>query len=97
MEIALESGADDIINNEDGSVDIICQPENFLGLKEALDAAGLHAEMAEVSMRPATLTTVDAKDAEKIIRLIDVLEELDDVQDVYSNADFPEEALENIS
>jgi transcriptional/translational regulatory protein YebC/TACO1 len=48
-------------------------------------------------MRPATLAEVDAKDAEKIIRLIDVLEELDDVQDVYSNADFPEEALENIS
>jgi len=97
MEIALESGADDIINNEDGSLDVICQPENFLGLKEALDAADLHAEIAEVSMRPATLAEVDAKDAEKIIRLIDALEELDDVQDVYSNADFPEEALENIS
>jgi YebC/PmpR family DNA-binding regulatory protein len=97
MEVALESGADDIINNEDGSVDIVCEPESFLALKEALDNADLQSEIAEVSMRPATLTAVDAKDAEKIIRLIDVLEELDDVQDVYSNADFPDEALENIS
>ncbi len=97
MEIALESGADDIVNNEDGSVDVICQPDAFVGLQEALNNAGLEASFAEVSMRAGTMAAVSDKDAEKIIRLIDVLEELDDVQNVYSNADFPEGVLENIS
>jgi len=97
MEIALESGADDIVNNDDGSVDIICQPDAFVGLQEALNNAGLEASFAEVSMRAGTMAAVSDKDAEKIIRLIDVLEELDDVQNVYSNADFPEGVLENIS
>lgn len=97
MEIALESGADDIVSSEAGSVDVICTPDAFLGVKEALEKADLNAAIAEISMRASTLTAVDTKDAEKIIRLIDVLEELDDVQDVYSNADFPDEALENLS
>ena len=97
MEIALESGAEDIVNNEDGSTDVICTPDMFLSIKQALEQADLSADLAEVAMRPSTLTAVDTKDAEKIIRLIDVLEELDDVQEVYSNADFPEEALENLS
>ena len=97
MEIALESGADDIVNNDDGSLDVVCQPDAFVGLQDALNDAGLAASFAEVSMRPGTMATVSDKDAEKIIRLIDVLEELDDVQNVYSNADFPEGVLENIS
>ena len=97
MEIALESGADDIVNNDDGSVDVLCEADAFVSLKEALKAAGLEPSYAEVSMRATTLAAVDLKDAEKIIRLIDVLEELDDVQDVYSNADFPQEALENMN
>jgi len=97
MEIALESGAEDIVNNEDGSIDVICQPEDFVSLKEALETAELEASFAEVSMRAGTMAAVSDKDAEKIIRLIDVLEELDDVQNVYSNADFPESVLENLS
>ncbi|MEM8844952.1 MAG: YebC/PmpR family DNA-binding transcriptional regulator [Pseudomonadota bacterium] len=97
MEIALDSGGDDILNNEDGSVDVICDPDSFVSLKEALTEAGLEANFAEVSMRASTLAAVDVKEAEKIIRLIDVLEELDDVQEVYSNADFPDEALENMN
>ena len=97
MEIALESGGEDIVNNDDGSIDVICQPEDFLSLKEALEAAELEASFAEVSMRAGTMAEVSDKDAEKIIRLIDVLEELDDVQNVYSNADFPESVLENLS
>ena len=97
MEIALESGADDIVNNDDGSVDVVCQPDAFVGLQDALNEAGLAASFSEVSMRAGTMATVSEKDAEKIIRLIDVLEELDDVQNVYSNADFPEGVLENIS
>ncbi len=97
MEVALDSGGDDIVNNDDGSVDVICQPEEFIALKEALEAADLSASFAEVSMRAGTMAEVSDKDAEKIIRLIDVLEELDDVQNVYSNADFPESVLENLS
>jgi len=97
MEVALESGADDIVNNDDGSVDVICQPDAFLGLQESLKQAELEASFAEVSMRAGTMAAVSDKDAEKIIRLIDVLEELDDVQNVYSNADFPEGVLENMS
>ncbi len=97
MEVALESGGDDIVYNEDGSIDVICKPDTFIALKEALVDAGLEPSYSEVSMRASTLAAVDVKDAEKIIRLIDVLEELDDVQDVYSNADFPQEALENMN
>tara|TARA_R110002096_G_scaffold125470_8_gene271049 strand:- start:1153 stop:1899 length:747 start_codon:yes stop_codon:yes gene_type:complete len=97
MEIALESGGEDIVNNDDGSIDVICQPEDFVALKEALEAADLKASFSEVSMRAETMAEVSDKDAEKIIRLIDVLEELDDVQNVYSNADYPESVLENLS
>jgi YebC/PmpR family DNA-binding regulatory protein len=97
MEIALESGGEDIVNNDDGSIDVICQPEEFIALKEALQVAELEASYAEISMRAGTMAGVSDKDAEKIIRLIDVLEELDDVQNVYSNADFPESVLENLS
>ncbi len=97
MEVALESGADDIVNNDDGSVDVICQPDTFMQLQEALKQAELEASFAEVSMRPGTMAAVSDKDAEKIIRLIDVLEELDDVQNVYSNADFPDTVLQSMS
>lgn len=97
MEVALESGADDLVNNDDGSVDVLCQPDVFVDLQQALKEADLKASFAEVSMRAGTMAEVDAKDAEKIIRLIDALEELDDVQNVYSNADFPEGVLENMS
>lgn len=97
MEVALESGGEDIVNNDGGSIEVICQPENFVALKEAFAEAGLEASYAEVEMRPGTMTEVNDEDAEKIICLIDVLEELDDVQNVYSNADFPDSVLESLS
>lgn len=97
MEVALESGGDDIVNNDDGSIDVVCQPESFTALQDALKAAGLEASFAEISMRADIMAAVSDKDAEKIIRLIDILEELDDVQNVYSNADLPEEVLEKLS
>lgn len=97
MEVALDAGGDDLINNVDGSVDIICEPDGFVLLKEALAAAELEANFAEVAMRPSTTAELTDKDAEKLIRLIDVLEELDDVQNVYSNADFSEDLLESLS
>ena len=97
MEITLEAGGEDLVTNDDGSIDVICEPDAFVTLKEALQAADLEASFAEVSMRAGTMAAVSDKDAEKIIRLIDILEELDDVQNVYSNADFPESVLENLS
>lgn len=97
MESALEAGADDVISNEDGSVDVLTAPENFEAVKSALSAARLVPEDAEVTMRAGTSTSLEQDDAEKLIRLIERLEDLDDVQNVYSNADISEEILEKIA
>ena len=97
MEAAMEAGADDIVTNDDGSVDVITSPEDFLSIKEALIEAGFEAEISEVTMDAENKTELDAKGAEKMLRLIDVLEDLDDVQDVYSNADISEEVMAQLA
>ena len=89
----LEAGADDVVSNDDSSVDVLTLPETFIEIKEALQGAGLEPEQAEVTMRAANTTALDLDDAEKMIRLLDRLEDLDDVQNVYSNADISEEIL----
>ncbi|MHB1949253.1 MAG: YebC/PmpR family DNA-binding transcriptional regulator [Gammaproteobacteria bacterium] len=97
MEIALEAGADDIIVNDDKSIDLTTSPEAFLNVKNAMTAAGLNPVHAEVTFAAATNVAVDDKEtAEKIMRLTDMLEDLDDVQEVYSNADIAEEVLAEI-
>ncbi|MGZ8186496.1 MAG: YebC/PmpR family DNA-binding transcriptional regulator, partial [Methylobacter sp.] len=96
MEAALEAGAEDIISNDDGSVDVMTTPENYLAVKEALIAAGFEPDNAEVTMQAATMTELDAEGAEKMMRLIDRLEDLDDVQNVYSNADISDEIMEGL-
>lgn len=96
MEAALEAGADDVLTNEDSSVDVLTLPEQFIAVKEAMTSAGLEPEEAEVTMRAAITTSLDLDDAEKMIRLLERLEELDDVQNVYSNADISEEILEQL-
>jgi transcriptional/translational regulatory protein YebC/TACO1 len=93
MEAALEAGADDVLSNDDSSVDVLTQPEQFIGVKAAMASAGLEPEQAEVTMRAANTTSLDLDDAEKMIRLLERLEDLDDVQNVYSNADISEEIL----
>ncbi len=93
MEAALEAGANDVLTNDDGSVDVLTAPEGFVNVKEAMIAAGFEPEQAEVTMRAENTTPLDRDDAEKMIRMIDVLEELDDVQDVYSNADIADDIL----
>jgi YebC/PmpR family DNA-binding regulatory protein len=93
MEAALEAGADDVVTNDDGSIDVMTSPENYLAIKEALIAAGFEPDNAEVTMQASTHTELDAEDAEKMLRLIDRLEDLDDVQNVYSNADISEEIV----
>lgn len=93
MEAALEAGADDVISNDDGSIDVVTSPENFMDVKDALTAAGLAADNAEITMNPATSVDLELEDAEKVMRLVDMLEDLDDVQNVYSNADFSDEVM----
>ncbi|MGJ0514496.1 MAG: YebC/PmpR family DNA-binding transcriptional regulator [Methylomicrobium sp.] len=93
MEAALEAGANDVITNDDGSIDVMTSPEDYLAVKEALIAAGFTPDNAEVTMQASTQTELDAEDAEKMLRLIDRLEDLDDVQNVYSNADISEEIV----
>ncbi|HHH44120.1 MAG TPA: YebC/PmpR family DNA-binding transcriptional regulator [Gammaproteobacteria bacterium] len=93
MEAALEAGANDVVSNDDGSIDVLTSPEDFVSVREAMVAAGFEPEQAEVTMRAENTTPLNRADAEKMIRLIDVLEELDDVQEVYSNADISAEIL----
>ena len=86
MELALETGAQDIINNEDGSVEVLTSPEDFSMIKEALTKANFIPVSAEVQMLPSNYIDVHGDDAENVAKLIDMLEDLDDVQKVYSNA-----------
>ena len=94
MEAALESGADDVMTNEDGSIDVMTTPESYLAVKEALVTAGFEPDNAEVTMQAATMAELEAEDADKMMKLIDRLEDLDDVQNVYSNADISDEIME---
>jgi len=93
MEAALEAGAEDVVSNDDGSIDVMTSPEDYLTVKEAMIEAGFEPESSEVIMQADNLMELDIKDAEKVLRLVDVLEDLDDVQSVYSNADVSEEVL----
>lgn len=97
MEVALEAGAEDVVTNDDGSVDVMTTPEAFGEVKDALAAAGLQAESAEVTMQAATNVSLDGKDAATMIKLIDMLDDLDDVQNVYSNADISDDVLAQIN
>ncbi|MDO9238595.1 MAG: YebC/PmpR family DNA-binding transcriptional regulator [Methylicorpusculum sp.] len=97
IEAALEAGVDDVVTNEDGSIDVMTTPENYLEVKESLIASGFVPENSEVTMQAATQANLDQNDAEKLLRLIDRLEDLDDVQNVYSNADISEEIMNNLS
>jgi YebC/PmpR family DNA-binding regulatory protein len=93
MDVALEAGADDVVSEEDGSIEVLTSPDDFTAVNDALKKAGLTAVNAEITMRADLLTTLDNETAEKLLRLIDVLEDLDDVQEVYSNADIPIEVI----
>ncbi len=87
IEVALEAGAEDVVSNDDGSVDVLSGWQDFAAVKAAMTAAGLTPEHAEVAMIPLTTVAPDAESAVAVITLIDQLEDLDDVQNVYTNAD----------
>lgn len=91
MEAALDAGADDVVTNDDGSIEVITAPYGFTEVKARLEAAGFKAEMGEVTMRPQNVTELSSEDGAKMQRLIDALEDLDDVQEVYTTAEFDEE------
>ena len=93
MEAALEAGAEDIVNNDDESIEVLTTPSSFSEIFEAMQSAGLEPENAEVTMRADALASLSVDEAEKMLKLLDMLEELDDTQNVYSNADFPDEVL----
>jgi len=93
MEAALDAGAEDVVSNDDGSVDVLTSPNDFSAVNEAITAAGLEPELAEVTMKASLDATLEEDDAGKMFKLLETLEDLDDVQNVYSNADIPEEIL----
>ncbi len=97
MEAALEAGAEDVVNNEDGSFDVLASAEDFTAVREAIVGADLTPEQAEVTMRPSTNVALGPDEARQMLRMLDMLEDLDDVQQVYSNADIPDEILAEIA
>jgi YebC/PmpR family DNA-binding regulatory protein len=86
MEVALDSGADDVITGDDGAIEVLTPPAAFEQVKNALSAAGLNAELAEVTFRPENTIEIEGDDAVKMQKILDVLEDLDDVQEIYHNA-----------
>ncbi|MCX7891265.1 MAG: YebC/PmpR family DNA-binding transcriptional regulator [Burkholderiales bacterium] len=86
MEAALEAGAEDVVTNEDGSIEVLCAPGDFQKVQEGLVKAGLKPDVAEVTMRASTETVLTGEDGARMQKLLDALESLDDVQDVYTTA-----------
>ena len=86
MEAALDAGAEDVVANDDRSIEVLCAPSDFAKVQAALEKAGLKADAAEVTMKPLNETALAGADAEKMRALLDALEELDDVQNVYTTA-----------
>jgi YebC/PmpR family DNA-binding regulatory protein len=90
MEVALEAGAEDVVSDTDGTVEVICAAPDFEAVKAALEAADLTPELAEVTMRAENSIELNGDDAVRMQKLLDVIEDLDDVQDVYHNAEIGE-------
>jgi transcriptional/translational regulatory protein YebC/TACO1 len=88
MEAALDAGAEDVIANDDGSLEVITGPYEFSAVKSKLEKAGFKPELAEVTMKPSNETDMSGEDVVRMQKLLDALESLDDVQDVYTTASF---------
>lgn len=87
MEVALEAGAEDVITDDEGAIEVLTAPADFEAVRDALQAAGLKPEVAEVTMRPENTVALEGDDAARMQKLLDMIEDLDDVQDVYHNAE----------
>ena len=81
-----DAGAEDVITDDEGGVEVVCAPGDFEAVKAALEKAGLKAEVAEITMKPMSATELGGDDGERMQRMLDVLEDLDDVQAVYTTA-----------
>ncbi len=92
LEVAMEAGADDIVTEDDGSIEVVTSPEAYDDVVAAMEAAGLNPANSEITMRATTEVDLDVEAGQKVLRLLDTLEDLDDAQAVYSNAYIPEEA-----
>jgi YebC/PmpR family DNA-binding regulatory protein len=87
MELALEAGAEDVITDDEGAIEVLTAPAEFETVRDALQAKGLTPEVAEVTMRPENTIALQGDDAARMQKLLDMIEDLDDVQDVYHNAE----------
>jgi YebC/PmpR family DNA-binding regulatory protein len=92
MEVALDAGAEDVVSDDDGAIEVLCAPPDYEAVKLALEAAGLVPEIATVTMRAENPVALSGEDAERMQKLLDVIEDLDDVQDVFHNAEMAESA-----
>jgi len=97
MEIALEAGADDIVTDDEGWIEVVTTIEKFHAVKNALEKEGFEAESDSLEMVPMTRIQVDKETAENILNLIDMLEDCDDVQNVYTNMDIPSDVMEALN
>ena len=97
MEVAIDSGAVDIEYDEEGSMDIITEPADFLNVRDSLLAQGINPEISDVTMRALNGVSIDIEHAESMLKLLDILEDLDDVQAIHSNAEIPNELLEQLN
>jgi transcriptional/translational regulatory protein YebC/TACO1 len=86
MEVALDAGAEDIVNNDDGSIEVITAPNDFVAVKQRLEAANFKPDVAEVTMKAESEVVFTGDDAVNMPQLLDALEDLDDVQEVYTTA-----------
>ncbi|MDH3645969.1 MAG: YebC/PmpR family DNA-binding transcriptional regulator [Gammaproteobacteria bacterium] len=93
MEVSLEVSAEDVVTNDDGSIDVLTDPADFEQVRDAMIATGLEAERAEITMLASTQATLNESEAGSMMKMLEVLEDLDDVQSVYSNAEIPDEIL----
>jgi len=96
MEAAIDAGAEDVIVDDDGSIEVLTEPADFESVRDGMQAAGMSAESAQVTMRASTSAALEAKEAGSMIKMLEMLEDLDDVQNVYSNADISEDVLAQI-
>jgi YebC/PmpR family DNA-binding regulatory protein len=96
MEAALEAGAEDVITNDDGSVDIITAAEEFTAVKDVLKGGGFEPDSDEITYNASTNAVLEQDDAEKLLRMVDMLEDLDDVQEVYTNAEISDEIMDAV-
>jgi len=86
MEVALEAGAEDVLSDQEGAIEVVTAPGEFEAVKNALESAGLKPEVAGVTMRAENPIELSGEEAAKMQKLLDVLEDLDDVQEIYHNA-----------